>query len=391
MGAMNADGLSAQAVAFRQARGNTGRHERPARLRARRRQYAGGTMRMRTVAIAILTVAVLPGFVAAGQSPAAKNLERVLPFTATPTPQGAAEIVRALSVMANNSNLASFDSARNAVVLQGPAPQVTLAECVFRQLQIPGTAECPVPDRDWTVRVYTLSHTPERQAVQELLNLLHGLADVQIIHPLEGRLVLAVSAGQAELVGFLVDALDRPVVDQPASGKQPARAYEYRLAQIDPIIARGGVAVRVFYPAHAGTLQELSDLVMLVRATGDVQRIYPNSAQRAVVMRGTAAQADLAAWLLDAVGEPRDAQNQSSAVYRYPDSFTGRDQVRVVPLAHTNTRQQADQLVNYVRARQQMPYLMVRLAPATATVRGTAAEVEIAERLIRESDAQAAR
>jgi hypothetical protein len=65
--------------------------------------------------------------------------------------------------------------------------------------------------------------------------------------------------------------------------------------------------------------------------------------------------------------------------------------VRVIHLAHSYTAQELSEMVKEVRSLQSMPYIYPMLTPPTVVTRGTAGEVDVAERLIHERDVLAAR
>jgi len=143
---------------------------------------------------------------------------------------------------------------------------------------------------DVVVRVFFTAHTRTPQGIQEIVNVIRSIADVQRFYPVNQTMsvVMRGSVDQGALAEWLFNELDRPAGVPPA-----ATPHEYQFPGSGP-----GV-VRVFYP-NVATPQALQDMTNQVRSAVKVQRAFPYSLLRALVVRGTAGQVAEAEQLIGA-------------------------------------------------------------------------------------------
>ena len=106
-------------------------------------------------------------------------------------------------------------------------------------------------------------------------------------------------------IGFAIAAL----IAAAASGQGPAVTSAQNKAAYEGKAPDGGAdLVRLFYLTHDETPTDTQEIVNLIRATADIQRIFPYAARRAIALRGNAAQIALAEWLFHQLGAPASAQ-----------------------------------------------------------------------------------
>ena len=144
-------------------------------------------------------------------------------------------------------------------------------------------------------------------------------------------------------------------------------------------------SVRVFYVPKTATMHAFQEAATMVRSIGDIRRIFTYNRPRAVVVRGTANQMALAAWLfsqLNQTAPPTQALGMQE--YQYPAS--DENIVRLFRPVHASTPEQLQEIAKYVRSAERIPRVFICHAPPVIAMRGTASQMEAAARLIAERD-----
>jgi hypothetical protein len=191
------------------------------------------------------------------------------------------------------------------------------------------------------------------------------------------------SAVRTKTIGFAIAALAAAV----ASGQRPAITLAQNKAAYEGKAPDGGAdAVRVFYLTHDETPTDTQEIVNLIRATADIQRIIPYPARKAIALRGNPAQIALAEWLFSQVDKPIDPQTAKATAYEYPEPGGGVDAVRVFHLTHGETRQNTQEIINLIRTTADIQRIFPYTARGAIALRGTPAQVALAEWLIGELD-----
>jgi hypothetical protein len=233
---------------------------------------------------------------------------RVFYLTHDETLENAQELVNLIRTTADLQRIFPY-TGRRAIALRGAPAQIALSEWLFGQLDKPidphtakTTAyEFPEPGGGVdAVRVFYLTHDETQQDMQEIVNLIRTTADIQRIHPYAARRAIALrgTPAQAALAEWLLGELNRSAGPQANT----TDAYEH------PAPSGGGDAVRMFFFAHDKTQRDLQEIINLIRTTAEIQRIYPYVPQKAIALRGNAAQIALAEWLFHQLGAPASEQ-----------------------------------------------------------------------------------
>ena len=143
------------------------------------------------------------------------------------------------------------------------------------------------------------------------------------------------------------------------------------------------LVVRVFTFNQADTPNDIREMANTVRTVAGMN-IAPDTAQRAVSLRGNADQVTLADWLLNQLDQPA-SPSRETAEYDYqagkPDTA-----VRVFRLAHTDTTQGFQEIGNAIRVVAEVNRLLVCNAPRALVMRGTAGQATLADWLVGELD-----
>ena len=336
---------------------------------------------MRTTAVAFVITALL-ACAAFGQ-----DTIRVFYFAGAGTVQEMQEVATLIRVMADISQV-STDNGQRSLALRGTASQLALAEWLFSELDKPANRQPLAQQSSDTatheyrvqgsnedvVRVFYQKHTATVQEFQEVASLVRSIVDIPRLFTYnEPRaMVMRGTSDQAALAEWLVTTLDtRPQNHDSAK-------LEYRMP------GGGDDVVRVFYLAHTETVQNLQEVVTVVRSTADIRRLFTYNAPGAVALRGTSDQAALAEWLLGELDKPVNTKDATGHEYRM--SGTIEDVVRVFYLPHAETVQSFQEIVTFVRATTQVRRAFTYNAPRALTLRGTAGQIALAARLIEERD-----
>jgi len=279
----------------------------------------------------------------------------------------------------------SLDDIKRTLTVEGTAGQIAMADWLVRQMDLPANGEFsglhqyrPPAGSDDVVRMFYLTHTSTAQQVQEIVTTVRSVADIRRVFVYNALNAVAVrgTGPQISLAAWLVDQLN-----QPASVAAPA-PHEYKLP--------GDDMVRVFELTSPQTPQQLQEIVTLLRAVGDIPRLFLYNARRAVALRGTAEQVALAAWLVSELDKPVSGQaaaRDSAASDEYRLSSGADNLVRVFYLANSQSPQDLHKVMVQVRTTARIPRLFIYSPLGALAVRGTVSQVATAEKVIEEMKA----
>jgi hypothetical protein len=284
--------------------------------------------------------------------------------------QEAATVVRAIT----ESPIVSFDVGKRTLELRGTTSQMAAADWLIHELDREGAgtnpAEYRVPgESDDIVRVFYMKHTQTVQDLQEAATLIRSMTGVRRLFTYNAPRAIATrgTAAQINLAEWLVRNVDH--------AERQADSGDYRVS------ADGSDVVRVFHLANTKTPRDLQEVATLVRAIGDIRRVFTYNAPRVITLRGSSQQMALSAWLIREVDSP--ASQEGAREYSFAE---GGDEntVRVFHLKHTETPQQLQQLATYVRSTSKVRRLFTYNAPKAMALRGTAEQVAVAAQLVKE-------
>jgi hypothetical protein len=226
-------------------------------------------------------------------------------------------------------------------------------------------------------RVFRFAHTETAAALQEIATVIRSTGDIRqlTVDPAQRTLSLRGTAVQIALVEWLFHRMDQPANRHAsATQAQGSVTHEYRLPD------GGDDIVRVFYLTHAATPQETQEIATILRSTADVRRVFLYNGLRALILRSAAAQMAMAEWLVNELDQPRDRQTESKHEYR-PG---GDDVLRVFYLKAVSTPQDLQEVATILRSTADIRRVFTLNASRAVTLRGTVAQVAMAEWLIKE-------
>jgi hypothetical protein len=336
---------------------------------------------------------------AAAQNSADGNVARVLHFTSTDSVQDFQEIGAVISKIADIQQ-ATVDTSEKALVLHATAAQIALAEWLLTELDKPVGVQA-LQSQKWAkyeyqvsnsgddvVRVFYLSNTETMQRFQEISMVARSIGDIRRLFTYNALRAVVVrgTPDQAALAEFLFNEIDKPGIGLDISQRGGSSAtYFYRPGGADSVL-------KVFYLPNTKTVQDFQELATTVRTLTNTRRMFTYNAPRAVAARGTAEQIEVADWLfneLDNPPNPQEATRQAKGAGRLEYRPTGAsdDVVRVYYLRHAQTAQRLQEIAMEAQALSARKRTALPYNPAQAViVRGTSAEMGLADRLITERD-----
>ena len=181
-----------------------------------------------------------------------------------------------------------------AMVARGAAGKMAAAEWLIREVdrpagdvQAPAVHEYGVPMPgprpglpSNVMKVFFPAHAETQQTMNDMVTSIRTIADVTRLftHITAGALMLCGPPETVAIGEWLFHELDQP----PSEGL-PTGTYSVPVRTP----GRPDEVVRVFHLAHAGTRQDLTDLVTVIRTTTGIPRIFASIGPRAVALRGT--------------------------------------------------------------------------------------------------------
>ena len=313
------------------------------------------------------------------------DIVRIYYLAHAETPDSLQEAVNLIRSMGDVRQGFSCSGPR-AMVFRGTAGQIGVAASMIDALDKPAgqpaphstTPAFPVPralTREPEVsRVFYLAFADTPGRMQETVNLIRAVADMQRVFPYSALKALALrgSAEQMALAEWLFNQLDKAV---PQPGQHTASPEYHFTDRFNPV-------VRVFNLAHADSPAILQETINLMRGITDIQRAFPVTDLRTMAVRGTASQIAMAEWLFNELDKPAG----DSAAHDYQPAGAGEDVARLCYLQHTDTTQSVQELVAAVRSTANVRRAFPSYSRKLVAVRGTADQVAVAERVIKERD-----
>lgn len=138
---------------------------------------------------------------------------------------------------------------------------------------------------------------------------------------------------------------------------------------------------RTFYLTHTATTQQFQEVATAIRTIADIKLISTDNDQKRVSVRATAPQIAIAEWLFNELDSPI-AQPALPHEYRPPG--TSDDVVRVFYIISAPTVQDFQEAATLIRTMTDIRRVFTYNARNALTVRGTDAQIGLAEWLVKE-------
>lgn len=304
---------------------------------------------------------------------AATGEEQTLRFTYTQSEQQIQEIATLIRAIGNIPEL-SVDTRQPSLAVRGTAEQLALAGWLVNELDRP--ADQRLPGREYkfgdgpdnVVRVVYLNPALTIQQFQEMLTAVRSIVEIRRLFTYQAARAVAMrgTPAQMALAQSLFTELENPHVPGP----------EYTLDDAkEPVI-------RVLYLTRNRTIQEFQEIATLIRSIGDIRYLFTFAPHLAMLVRGTADQIALAAWL----AEQLDVPEPNAGQHEYRMTASPDDVVRLFYLNPGDTVSRLQQLAVQVRTETEARRLFTVGAARAIALRGTADQIARAQRMIAERD-----
>lgn len=247
-----------------------------------------------------------------------------------------------------------------------------IAVPLFALFAIQAFAQAPAGEGVY--RVFNLSRTESAQDLQEITTVVRATTEIRQVTSDAALRTISVrgSADQVALAEWLCTQLDKPDV--------AAGPLEFVMPATDP--GTNNNVVRIFYLTNTTSAQDLHEVATLMRAIGDFRQLFSYRAPKAIVVRGSKAQMDLAVWLVNEI----DSASRSAGGKEYQAGGSSDDLVRVFYLTNVSTPQRLQEIATQIRVMTEVRRLFVYRTPKAIAVRGTPAQIALAARMIEERD-----
>jgi hypothetical protein len=138
---------------------------------------------------------------------------------------------------------------------------------------------------------------------------------------------------------------------------------------------------RTFFLTHTPALQQFQEVATVIRTIADIREAAVDKDQRSVTVHASASQIAMAEWLFNEL----DTQTvQASVPHEYRVPGTTDDLVRLFYLTDTATVQDFQEAATLVRTIADFRRAFTYNEPRAFVVRGTAAQIGLAEWLLKE-------
>jgi len=138
---------------------------------------------------------------------------------------------------------------------------------------------------------------------------------------------------------------------------------------------------RTFYLTHTSTVQQFLEVATVIRTIADIKQISTDNDQKSVTVHATPGQIAMAEWLFN---ELDTSTVQSSVPHEYRVPGAGDDVVRLFYITTAATVQDFQEIATLVRTISNITRVFTYNAPQALVVRDTAAQVAMAEWLVKD-------
>ncbi len=156
----------------------------------------------------------------------------------------------------------------------------------------------------------------------------------------------------------------------------------YRLLFIAPLLVAQADLERVFHLTKPKTSQEVYEIATVVRMMTGIKELAADGDRRTITFRGSAAQGNLADWLMQRLDGVASGTATFDAQLEQPDEHA----VQVFFLKNTKPGQDLQAVATLVRSLTDIRHLMTSAAQTALVVRSTPRQVTLAHWLVSRLD-----
>lgn len=232
-------------------------------------------------------------------------------------------------------------------------------------------------------RTFTFAHTQNPQHMQETVNTIRSLAEVRnvSVDPAQRTLTVGGTPDQLALVTWLFTDLDRP-----ASRPQTLQVRDSTFA--DP----RADSVKIFYPAHLSTAQQVQEVVNGIRSIAEVQRCVFLNRPGAIAVRGNSEQVALAEWIVSDLDRSMAGKRpEGKREYNYPDTAMTYPErrstaVRIYYPASVSTPLDMQETINGLRSVAEVQRVVAFTTSGAIVTRSSNEQAALTDWLVKELD-----
>lgn len=240
---------------------------------------------------------------------------------------------------------------------------VLLSVCAMSQTE---------PNQRLTVTLSAGQINPEIHALATAVRLAAQIRDLSV-DAAKNSITFGGTPAQLDLVRSLIAELDRPSSDPlPANLGAPVYAAN----------DGSGHVARVLYLHHTPNPSVQQETMSSVRTVADIVAIFPYWPRRALVLRSAPHLLELAEWLVAELDRPAAPANGPKTVRQYALPG-GSEFVRVFFLDPALAPKQIEQIRKTLLARTESRRIFPSASLPAITFRGTAADILLAEQVIK--------
>lgn len=253
-------------------------------------------MRITLTTLAMAAWFTFPGF---GQT------DKTLYFTPPVTPADMTAVTTAIRTAVGLEDI-SIDKVHQALVMHGPEDKSVAAEWLFHHLE--GSA-APAEykmfgEQGEVLAVIPVAPTAPNADLTAVTTAIRTVADLQRLFPLE-RPMAMVARGTPDKIAA-AEWLVQQVL--PRDGASPTGdSPPYPMEPFRPDKSDGKTVVRIFRMDPKATNADLTAAVTAIRTLADIQRLFPFSSGKALIVRASVDQVAVAGWLVHELAKPVDA------------------------------------------------------------------------------------
>ena len=234
----------------------------------------------------------------------ADNVVRLFYLDRGQTVQEFQEFATMLRTIAEIRRVFTYNEGK-ILAMRGTADQMSMADWFANQLAKSAPAPhahsatpeyllpadpAPRPNENVT-RIFYVANAPTIQDFQELATLIRTIAEIRRVFTYNTPRAMA-ARGISDQIAFAEWLFNE--IDQPRNGEQGHASTTYTY----PASPDAENVARVFYLPHTATVQDFQKLAVTVRTGTKMRRVFTYNSQRAMAVRGTLDQLELAQRLL---------------------------------------------------------------------------------------------
>ncbi len=233
-----------------------------------------------------------------------------------------------------------------------------------------------------TGNVLHFAHTSTEQAANEIATSIRTIGDIkEMSMDFAGKtLTVKGTADQLKLADWMFVGMDRSVPLPEESA-----IHEYRLPEGTDNV------VRMFYLDRGQTVQEFQEFATLLRTIAEIRRVFTYNEGKILTMRGTADQMSMADFFTSQLAKTLPAPHPHSVTAEYllpadPAPRPNENVTRILFVANAPTIQDFQEEATMFRTIADIRRVFTYNTPRAIAVRGTSAQLALAQWLFNEID-----